>query len=266
MRVVISIFIILLTVYVVLGIYLYINQRGLLYFPQPYEQSQYHSMTVNQADASLDIIRLSTKSAATNEVSAGTPKQEKPAIIYFGGNAEAVMNSAALFEPLKVRYDIYLVNYRGYGDSTGNITEENNYADALAVYAEVAKQHASISVVGRSLGSGIATYLAEKKPVNKLVLITPYDSIKAVAQEKFPIYPMSLLLKDTYPSIKRAGGLSANTLILAAENDQVVPAVHAAKLAKAFSKAPTYAEIELANHADIMTDKTALKRFYQHFE
>lgn len=249
--------------YLALGAYLYIKQRSFLYFPQPYKQNQYPSITINQPDAQLDIITLSlTQDTSKETVEAN---QEKPAIIYFGGNAEAVIHSAPLFEPLLTHYDVYLVNYRGYGASTGNITEANNYDDALAIYERISQSHSNISVVGRSLGSGVASYLAAKKPVEKLILITPFDSIQAVAQETFPIYPLGLLLKDTYPSIERAADISANILILAAKNDQVVPAHHANALSKAF-KSPQYAEIKQANHADIMTKEDALHLFYDFFE
>lgn len=93
-----------------------------------------------------------------------------------------------------------------------------------------------MSVIGRSLGSGVATYVAANRAVEKLVLVTPYDSIQAIAQKSYPMYPMSIMLKDKYDSVGRVNEITAETLILIAENDNVIKKAHSDKLVAAMQR------------------------------
>jgi uncharacterized protein len=86
----------------------------------------------------------------------------------------------------------------------------------------VHEKHPNISVVGRSLGSGVAVYLASNRNVDNLVLATPYDSIENIAKKSFPIFPISLLLRDKFNSASRVQSITAKTLVILAENDEVV--------------------------------------------
>ncbi|TVO74912.1 alpha/beta hydrolase [Sedimenticola selenatireducens] len=156
------------------------------------------------------------------------------AILYFGGNAEAVLLNAEPFKRAFPDHTVYLVNYRGYGGSSGKPSERELYADALRIYDDSIKQHSKLVVVGRSLGSGIATYLASERPVEKLVLITPYDSIVALAQRNFPWFPAKYLMKEQYDSLSRVSRIDAQTLIIVADHDRIVPEVHTRTLADAF--------------------------------
>ena len=156
------------------------------------------------------------------------------AVLYFGGNAENVVFNASEFEQAFPRHSIYLVNYRGYSGSTGNPHEAGLYADAEMIFDKLAGTHQSIDVVGRSLGTGIATYLAAIKDVNKLALITPYDSIRSVAQRTYWMFPVKWLLKDRYDSLARVPSIKSQTLIIIAEKDNVIPYVHSKRLIDAF--------------------------------
>ncbi len=211
---------VILLVYFALSAYLFFAQRNFIYFPTPKTQHTYLEETYTFEDATVRVIVL-------NE---GKPN----ALLYFGGNAESVEHNAPAFIQHFPNHTLYLMQYRGYGSSTGKPTEANLYADALAVFDQIQPRHERISVIGRSLGSGIATFLAAQKPVQSVVLITPFDSIEAVAKKLFPFFPVSLLLQDKYNSSENAKRIQAPTLLLVAENDQTVNAVHSENLAKAF--------------------------------
>jgi len=124
-------------------------------------------------------------------------------IIYFGGNAEDVLYTAEAAQRFNARR-ILVTNYRGYGGTPGQPSETALLNDALAIYDYAAKQPGvsgdDIVVIGRSLGSGVATYLAANRVVRGVVLITPYDSLAGVAQAHFPYFRVRLLLKHRYPS------------------------------------------------------------------
>jgi|TARA_B110000908_G_C10214727_1_gene432144 pimeloyl-ACP methyl ester carboxylesterase len=155
---------------------------------------------------------------------------KQQAIVYFGGNAEKISHNIDLFETGLSEYSIYLVDYRGYGKSESKPTEAGLFSDALFIYDQIKPKHTSISVIGRSLGSGVAVYLAAKRRIKKLVLLTPYDSIAEVAQSHYPFFPTRYLVRDKFESINYAQAINSPTLVIAAEFDSVVPNRHTEKL------------------------------------
>ena len=210
-------------IYICVCAYLFFSQRSFIYFPTPEVEHPYSEVSYNFNDAVIKVIVLNS--------------DNKKAILYFGGNGEAVEYNASKFTKMFPNKTIYLVKYRGYGGSTGDPSEKALYADALRIFDNLKQNHSEVSVIGRSLGSGIATLVASKRNVKKLVLVTPYDSVESIAQETFPIFPMSILLKDKYNSVDRAGSIKAKTLLLVAENDKVIKKYHSDNLAKAFKPA-----------------------------
>jgi esterase/lipase len=209
---------IVLQIYIIIGLFLYLRQRKMIYFPPEKENHNFLVETLENEGESIDIIVLN--------------KGQQEAIIYFGGNAENVLYSAIDYKQLD--YALYLVNYRGYGGSTGKPTEQGLYSDAIEIYDHVAQSHTNISVEGLSLGTGVATYLASKKDVEKLMLITPFDSMQSIAQKQFRLYPAFIILKDKYRSIDRVDKIKAETTVLIAENDQIIPYKNSMNLVNAF--------------------------------
>jgi pimeloyl-ACP methyl ester carboxylesterase len=119
---------------------------------------------------------------------------------------------------------LYLHHYRGYGGSTGSPTEAALQSDALAVFDHVGKTHSDIvTVIGRSLGSGVAVWVASQRPVSRLILVTPYNSIQELAAQRFPWFPIHWLLVDRFESWKYAAKVTVPTLLISAEHDEVIP-------------------------------------------
>jgi uncharacterized protein len=130
--------------------------------------------------------------------------------------------------------DLYLMHYRGYGSSSGRPSEAALFADALALFDLVRATHQDVVVVGRSLGSGVAVYLASRRPVSRLVLVAPFDSVLAVAARAFWFVPMRWLLRDRFESAQYAAGVTAPTTIIAAEHDVQIPRSHTDALLRRF--------------------------------
>jgi len=95
---------------------------------------------------------------------------------------------------------MYLLHYRGYGGSSGSHSQKALFADAVTLFDEVHTKHPNIDIIGRSLGSGIAVYVASRRPAARLVLVTPYDSFVELAQLQFPYIPVKWLLRDRFES------------------------------------------------------------------
>ena len=233
--------ILLLLGYVAMGLFLYIYQRDLLYFPTPDIATPYTEMVLQNEGESLKIIVLN--------------QGHKNAILYFGGNAESMAKSSDYIAQQFPQFTIYLMNYRGYGGSTGLSSEKGLYSDALKLYDTIKPNHNRISIGGRSLGSGIAVYVAANREVSKLALITPFDSIVNVAQGMYPLYPVSFLLDDQYDSLSRIKKIKAKTFIVTAQNDKVITRERTQELINAFDPAQLKVKmIENRGHMDISSD------------
>ena len=215
--------------YVAICFLLFIFQRQMIYFPTSEVSVPGAAHTV------LDTGEVRIKVWTLN------PGKEK-AFIYFGGNAENVAYNIDDFSTLFADRTVYLVNYRGYGGSSGSPHEEGFYSDALFVYDHFMKQHTALCVMGRSVGAAVATYLASKRDVEKLILVTPFDSAINVGKKIYWFFPMGLILKEKLDSAGRAAKITTDTLIIAAANDRIIPYEHTRNLIKAFTKT----EVEVA--------------------
>ena len=151
---------------------------------------------------------------------------EGPALLYFGGNGEDLAADLPDFDKAFPNLAIYFMNYRGYGGSTGTPSESALIADAQTTYDLIRKTHEKVIVMGRSLGTGVAAALATTREVEKVVLVTPYDSVASVAAERYPWAPVRLLIKDDYNSVKRISAVRVPTLVVIAEKDDSIPRAH----------------------------------------
>lgn len=229
-----------LLIYVGFCVFLYASQRRAIYYPTP---------EVHGPDATD--VRLEND-GETIKIWRVANADGPHAIIYFGGNAEDVSGNIPQFRSIFPGHSVYLVNYRGYGGSTGSPTEAGLYDDALAVFDELRTRYENISVIGRSLGSAVATYLASLREIDRLVLVTPFDSIENVARRALPVFPVSLLIKDRFDSTAHVPDIDAPVLVLIAENDEVIPRRHSDALAGVFPSAQIEVQvIEDAGHNTI---------------
>ena len=218
---------------------MFLFQRSLLYYPVPHQEG------IPREEVSFENDGLKLHGWVLNK---GRPK----ALIYFGGNSEAIQNNIVEFESMFKDYTVYLIHYRGYGKSEGSPTEAGLFSDALSIYDALAPQYQAISIVGRSLGSGVAVYLASKRKTEKLILLTPYDSIAEVAQLHYPFIPARIVTRDRFESFRYAPDIVAPVLMVTAELDRIVPKEQALKLREFFRATDVkYHMIHSASHNDV---------------
>ncbi len=209
--------------YVLMCFLLFLFQRQMIYLP---------TSEVSVPDAAytvLDTGEVRIKVWTLN------PGKEK-ALIYFGGNAENVAYNIGDFRTLFADRTVYLVNYRGYGGSSGSPHEEGLYSDALFAYDHFIKQHSAFATMGRSIGGAVATYLASKRDVDKLILVTPFDSAVNVGKKLYRFFPMDLIVKERLDSAGRAAKITTDTLIIVAANDRIIPYENTQNLIRSFKK------------------------------
>jgi uncharacterized protein len=209
-----------LLIYAALCLWLYLAQDRLLY-PGAGESvhPEARDLRLNCGDATVKVWEMHPQAQA--------------ALLYFGGNGEDVGSNLSSFDGAFPDRALYLVNYRGYGGSTGSPSERALISDARTIYDWVAARHSRIAVMGRSLGTGVATALATLRPVERVVLVTPYDSIVSIAAERYSWFPVRWLIKDPYDSAGRMGKVRAPVLVLIAGQDESIPRAHSDALVAA---------------------------------
>jgi len=220
-----------LIAYVLVGALVWLAQEKLLFYPQPL-----HGPPSAPAGWQLEEVRIE---AAEGTRLAGVlvkpPGAPAPLVIYFGGNAEEVTAFAPLAAQTYGPRAVLLVNYRGYGASVGKPGERDLVADAAQVYDWAAKRTdidaARIALHGRSLGSGVAVQLASARPAKCVVLTSPFDSARAVAQRVYPWLPVGLLIRHPFDSAAFAPRLKMPVLVLMGDADTLIPMSHSARLA-----------------------------------
>ncbi|MDZ3827103.1 alpha/beta hydrolase [Pseudomonas monsensis] len=213
----------IVALYLALCAALFVFQRSLIYFPRP--------AAVEAADARLKLSMPDADVWVTTRARAG-PR----AVIYFGGNAEDVSRNLPGFAEAFPDDALYFLHYRGFGGSGGSPSEEAIAKDALALFDQVYASHPQIAVVGRSLGSGVAVRLASQRPVQQLILVTPYNSLEEIAEQHYPWLPVKWLLRDRFESGRYAAHIRVPTLLLAASDDEVIARASTERLLDSFPK------------------------------
>lgn len=208
-------------VYAGLCVIFFIFQRSFIYMPTPATPTHAAAFTLEVPGAT---VRVSTR-----------PHHGPKALLFFGGNAEDVAYTVPELAEVFPDRAVYAMHYRGYSGSSGRLSEAALRSDARALFTLVHARHPDVIVVGRSLGSSLAIQLAAGEPVSRLVLITPFESILAIAKRTAPFLPMSLLLHDRYESWRYAPHVNCPTLLIAASHDKLVPLANTQRLIAGFS-------------------------------
>ena len=170
---------------------LYYAQEKLIFFPSKLSKEHRFSFT-----AAYEEHFISSGSEQIHSLLFTKP-QSKGVVLYFHGNAGNLDSWGHIHEDFQASpYDVWIIDYRGYGKSTGHISAEMDlYTDAESLYQMAMERYEDVDVIiyGRSIGSGVAAYLAEKHPPKMLILETPYFNFPDLVQSIYPQVPRFLL-------------------------------------------------------------------------
>jgi alpha/beta superfamily hydrolase len=176
---------------------------------------------------------------------------KSPLMIYFGGNNEQV---PPFFLKSYKGWNVAFINYRGYGLSEGTPTEKNLRYDALTIYDTLFKREdvdkGNIVMAGRSLGTGVAIYVAKERSVQGVILISPYDYIKGVQEDQFPFIPPALI-KNSYNPIELVKSIKVPVLCFIGNQDRLIFPKRSLSLIKEWAGESKIRTIEEANHENI---------------
>ena len=242
---------IVLGLYVMLGTTLYFIQEKILFLPTFLEQDYVYEFSEN-----FEEVFLKTKDEAfINAIHFKVPNP-KGVILYFHGNAGDLSRWGLIAEYfVQQQYDVFIMDYRTYGKSTGALSEQALYDDAQLCYDYLLEQYSDQDIIlyGRSLGTGIATYVASHNNPKKLILETPYYSMLDVAQHRFPMFPLKHLLKYQLPTFEFIKKVTCPIIIFHGTDDNVVPFKSGKKLLDELPKSQAqFIQIDGGNHNNLI--------------
>ena len=213
--------VILLAVYVMVGAALYYLQERLLFLPTTLDKDYVYELNYPYEELFFE----SEEGALINAIHFKL-KNPKGVILYFHGNASDLSRWSKVTEYfVDLNYDLLVMDYRTYGKSKGKLSEEAMYKDATYCYNYLLNHYSEdeITLYGRSLGTGIASYLASLNSPKQLLLETPYYSILDVARQRFPVFPVKSLLRYHFPNYEYLPKVSCPISIIHGTADRVVP-------------------------------------------
>jgi alpha-beta hydrolase superfamily lysophospholipase len=219
---------ILLGLHLMISTSLYFLQEKLIFLPTKLEQDFTY-----QFNYPFEELFLNTDKDAIINALHFKAKKAKGVILYFHGNAGDLNRWGKITEFLVAKdYDVFVMDYRTYGKSTGKLSENALYSDAQYCYDYLLKHYSeeNITLYGRSLGTGIASYLASKNQPKQLILETPYYSLLDVAKKRFPVFPLKILMKYELPTFKYIKKVTCPIALLHGTNDKIIPIQSAVKL------------------------------------
>ena len=236
---------ILVIIYVVVTTLLYFNQERLLLHPDPLPDDYTYTFT-----APFKEMSITTKKGESLNALHFTVPESKGLIVYYHGNAGSLNGWGEIAEIyLNAGFDLLIYDYLGFGKSTGKLnSEEELLENALLVYQEALKlrDEKEILIIGYSLGSGPASYVASKNQPSRLILKTPYYSLLKLAKSHSPWLPVSLIFKYPVKSHRFLQEVACPIAIFHGTADQVIPVEHSRLLTKEIKA--EYFEIPNAPH------------------
>ena len=186
-------------------------------------------------------------------------------VIGFGGNAQ---DANLLGQDLAARVldaHVAVFHYRGYGPSGGQPSERALLEDAVAIHDHLVRRlkPKRVFAVGVSLGSAVATWLSSQRDLAGLVLITPFDSVAAIARETYPWLPVNWLLKHRFASVDFMKGNATPVAVISAGQDRTVRPERTQALVERLDNLVFHAVIEDATHNTILAESGYALAFRQ---
>jgi fermentation-respiration switch protein FrsA (DUF1100 family) len=235
---------ILATLYIGICALMYFAQESILFHPTIQAANAPWDLSIKGGEKGLEkqVEELNFASEEDGKVNALLFKVDsaKGAILYLhgnGGNAGICAGGRNRF--LKNGWDFFVPDYRGYGKSTGPLSQSGMDADVEAAWNELSKRYPAkdIIIYGQSMGSGYATRLAAKHRPKLLILEAPYTSLTDVAASQYPWLPVRWLMNYPSESEEFVGSVQSEVVIFHGDHDEVIPYSQGIAMSKAANKA-----------------------------
>jgi uncharacterized protein len=249
----------LLCCYIIIGVGLYFLQDLFLFHPTKLHSGYTYNFAAKFEEETLLDDEDDTISIVKFYPALGI---KKGIVIYYHGNMENINHYASFAKPFTNNgYEVWMPDYPGFGKSTGVLTESKLYLQALYVASTVEKRisNDSIIIYGKSLGTGIASYVASSIKAKKLILETPYYSIPSMFACYAFIYPTNLLSKYKIPTYEYLQKVNYPIAIFHGTKDGIIPYSNAKRLEKYLKPTDKFITIGGADHININSTEMYFK-------
>ena len=217
-----QIILIIFFIYFLVLVFLYFYQRNLLYHPNENNYSE--------DKISVDIENVRIKTSDNIELLGWYHEKnlkDFKTLIFFHGNAGSLENRIHKLNHFRdMNINFLIIAWRGFSGNNGNPSEQGLYEDGKSAIDWLIKKGVSeknLILYGESLGTGVATHLAQNKNFAGVILETPFTSMVDAAKKFYPYIPVKLLLKDKFENYKKIKNINSPILIMHGEVDQLVP-------------------------------------------
>jgi len=241
---------VILMMYGLIGIAIYYLQDTILFHPESMAKDHNYDFAIAHKEINIPY----NDSSNINIIQFTTAENAKGVVLYFHGNRKNI-SWYAKYAPnfTKHGYEVWMIDYPGYGKSTGSLTEQRLYDYAAQLYILAASRFAKDNIIlyGKSMGSGLAAYIASRKNCKELILETPYYSITSLAAHYFPVYPVGRMIHYKIPSYQYLQQVIAPVTIFHGTSDGVIPYSNAEKLKPFLKPADEFVTIKGGSHNDL---------------
>ncbi len=261
----VSLLAVVLGSYLILFVLIYFFQDAIADKTNAFFQPRSISVEAAQALVASDVhaIRLTTPDGAqlSGWLVRNSTEAKSPLVIYFDGSG----SESSLMIPYANKLDgwsVALIRYRGFGPSTGTPSQANAFADATFIYDTLSKRldvnSRHIVAMGYSLGTGVAVYLAEQRPVAGTVLVSPYDRVTLIGFNRSPLYaPLAGIMHRYFDSASRAPHITSPLLCLIGSADPVIPPQSSLKLVGQWGGPTSVKRYEGEDHSLFLHDNNS---------
>lgn len=241
---------IVVTIYLVIGLALYLLQDYILFQPIQLTTKSAYSFGSAHKEVNIPIDKNSNLSV----VQFTTHKKSKGVVLYFHGNKKNISwyaKYSSFFT--KNNYEVWMMDYPGFGKSKGVLSEENLYKWSLQLYKLARAKFSvdSIVIYGKSMGTGLATQLASVRDCKQLILETPYYSFSQVLKDYTPIFPISYMIKYKIPTYQYLQKVTAPVTIFQGSNDWIIRYSNASRLKPFLKPSDQFITVKYGSHNNL---------------
>jgi uncharacterized protein len=244
---------VIILVYCTIGFVIYYGQNKLLFHPEPVTADSTYTFPYSFKEVNIPY----SKKTNINIIQfAANQPQPKGVVLYFHGNKKNISWYAKAAPEFTSRgYDVWMMDYPGFGKTTGEFTEQQLYDYALVFYklAQAKYSKDSIIIYGKSMGSGIAAQLATIRDCKTLILEAPYYSLPSIFSSWLPVYPVNKMIHFKLPTWQYVQSITNPIVIFHGTSDYTIPYRNAKQLKPYLKPHDEFITIEGAKHNDIAT-------------
>jgi len=247
------------TIYGILCLALFIFQPRLVFFP-----IKAMAATPAAMDLTYEELLLDTGTGTSLHGWYLPGRENAHTLLFLHGNAGNIshrLDSLRLFNSLGL--NVLIFDYSGYGQSGGTASEQQTYADARVAWNYLTQTRAvpagQIVIFGRSLGAGVATWLATEETPGALVLESAFTSVPELARKYYPIFPVRWLARIRYDNASRLPTVRCPVLIVHSRDDEIVPFAHGEALYALAAEPKSFLEIRGDHNGGFMLSGQAYR-------